>query len=294
MAYLFIRGSALDAGGLPTSEYEALAKNIIRRSLHIQPKENVIVECWNHTLDAAKEVVYQLRAAGARPMFLMEDEETYWRSVETLPTAKLGQVSAPEWAALSKADAYVFFPGPADLPRHRKNLPKSAAAAGYNSEWYRRAGKAGLRGARVLLGYVSRERAQTYGYDFDAWRERVLRASSIDFGPISRKGKKPATLPARDGEGELAAPNGDEIRKEYDKATGAKDRLGWLQVGLNPEVEYGFLQDDLVAGAVEIGIGDNTDYGGKNTSGFSFQGRLTNATVRIGKKVVVDHGHLAA
>jgi len=378
MAYLFIRGSALDAGGLPTSEYEALAKNIIRRSLHIQPKENVIVECWNHTLDAAKEVVYQLRAAGARPMFLMEDEETYWRSVETLPTAKLGQVSAPEWAALSKADAYVFFPGPADLPRYRKNLPKSAAAAGYNSEWYRRAGKAGLRGARVLLGYVSRERAQTYGYDFDAWREMVLRASSIDFGPISRKGKKLATLLARDAEVEVTAPNGtqfvcelkgrdalvedgivdaqdvengefmtgvppgyvivcpdetsaegvvrfdqpvpylgvqvtdvafqfkagkatwtagsnaDEIRTQYDKATGAKDRLGWLQVGLNPEVEYGFLQDDLVAGAVEIGIGDNTDYGGKNTSGFSFQGRLTNATVRIGKKVVVDHGHLAA
>ena len=59
-------------------------------------------------------------------------------------------------------------------------------------------------------------------------------------------------------------------------------------------MEYGFLQDDLVAGAVEIGIGDNTEYGGKNTSGFSFQGRLTNATVRVGKKVVVDHGHLAA
>src|SRR5256885_259414 len=125
-----------------------------------------------------------------RPMFLMEDEETYWRSVETLPTAKLGQVSAPEWAALSKADAYVFFPGPADLPRYRKNLPKSAAAAGYNSEWYRRAGKAGLRGPRVLLGYVSRERAQTDGYDFGAWREMVLRASSICFGPSSRKGKK--------------------------------------------------------------------------------------------------------
>src|SRR5712691_2196160 len=92
------------------SEYEALAKNIVRRSLQIQPKENVIVECWSHGLDAAREVVYQLRAVGARPMLLLEDEETHWRSAETLPPAKLGQVSASEWAAVSKADAYVFFP----------------------------------------------------------------------------------------------------------------------------------------------------------------------------------------
>lgn len=359
------------------SEYEALAKNIIRRSLHIRPKENVIVECWNHALDAAEEVVYQLRAVGARPMFLFEDEETYWRAVETLPTAKLGQVSASEWAALSQADAYVFFPGPADLPRYRKNLPKSSAATGYNSEWYRRATKAGLRGARVLLGYVSHERARAYGYDFAAWVEMIVRASSIDFAPISRKGKKLAALLSQDAKVEVTAPNGtqfvcelkgrdalvedgivdaqdvkdgefmtgvppgyvivcpdessaegvvrfdrpvpylgiqvtdvafqfkdgkaswsaganeDEIRAQYDKATGAKDRLGWLQIGLNPDVRYGFLQDDLVAGAMEIGIGDNTEYGGKNTSNFNFQGRLTNATVRIGEKVVVKNGRLA-
>jgi len=360
------------------SEYEALAKNIVRRSLKIQPKENVIVECWSHGLDAAREIVYQLRAVGARPMLLLEDEETHWRSVETLPPTKLGQVSASEWAALAKADAYVFFPGPADIARYRTNLTKSQAATSYNSEWYRRAEKGGLRGARVLLGYVSPERAATYGYDYDAWRSMIVRAGSADFGAIARKGKKLAALLSKETDVEITAPNGtrfvgelkgraaesddgivdaqdlkngefmtnvppgyvivcpdessaegvvrfdrpspflgiqvtdlafrfkdgkatwtasrnaDEIRNQYDKATGAKDRLGWLQIGLNPEVQYGFLQDDLVAGAIEIGIGDNEEYGGKNRSNFGFQGRLTNATVRVGKKVVVDNGRLAA
>jgi len=78
-------------------------------------------------------------------MLLLEDEETHWRSVETLPPTKLGQVSASEWAALAKADAYVFFPGPADIARYRTNLTKSQAATSYNSEWYRRAEKGGLR-----------------------------------------------------------------------------------------------------------------------------------------------------
>ncbi|HKW43689.1 MAG TPA: hypothetical protein VJP06_05815, partial [Thermoplasmata archaeon] len=56
---------------------------------------------------------------------------------------------------------------------------------------------------------------------------------------------------------------------------------------------YGFLQDDIVSGAVEIGIGDNTEYGGTNRTEFGFGGRLTNATVRIGNKTVVDAGRLA-
>src|SRR5213594_1201136 len=331
---------------MAVSDYEALAKNVVRRSLHIQPKENVIVECWNHGLDAAKEIVYQLRAVGARPMLLLEDEETHWRSVEDLPPTKLGQVSASEWAALAKADAYVFFPGPADIARYRKNMEKSQAATSYNSDWYRRAERAGLRGARVLLGYVSRERARSYGFEFDAWRDMILRASSVDFNAIARKGKKLAALLSKDAEVEVSAPNGtrfvcelkgraaqsddgivrfdrpvpylglqvtdvafqfkdgkatwsagtneESIRSQYGRATGAKDRLGWLQIGLNPAASYGFLQDDLVAGAIEIGIGDNSEYGGKNHSNFGFQGRLSNATVRVGKKVVVNKGRLAA
>lgn len=359
------------------SEYESLAKNIIRRTLQIKPKESAIVESWNHGSEVANEIVYQLRAVGARPMLLFEDEETHWRSVETLPPTKLGQVSASEWAALSKADAYIFLPGPADIARYRKNLAKSQAATSYNMEWYRRAEKTGLRGARVLLGYVTRERAQAYGYDFDAWRAMVVRACSVDFGAVARKGKKLAALLSKEAEVEVSAPNGtrllgelkaraaesddgivdaqdvkagnfmtnvppgyvivcpdetsaegvvrfdrptpylgtqvtdlafqfkdgratwsagangEPIRAQYETAKGAKDRLGWLQIGLNPQASYGFLQDDLVAGAVEIGIGDNTEYGGKNRSDFGLGGRLTNATVRIGKKVVVDNGRLA-
>ncbi len=359
------------------SEYEALAKNVIRKTLRIRPNESVIVESWNHGADVANELVYQLRAVGARPMSLFEDEETYWRSVETLPTSKLGHVSASEWAALSKADAYIFLPGPADLPRYRKNLPKSSAATGYNSDWYRRAEKAKLRGARLALGYASRERADAYGFDLDAWRSMLVDASSIDFLPISRKGKKIATLLSRAADVEVSAPNGTRLafalkgrdatlddgivdaedvrdgdvmagvppgqayvapdensaegvlvadlpvaylgslikgvrisfkdgkanwsaeendavmRPSWDKATGGKDRLAALGIGLNPAVKTGFLQDDLAAGVVEIAIGDNSEFGGRNSTNFYLGPKLEKATVRIGKKVVVKDGRLA-
>ena len=358
------------------SEYEALAKNVIRKSLQIKPKEGVIVECWNHGLDAGAEFVYQLRALGAKPMFLFEDEPTYWRSVETLPPSKLGQVSKAEWAALAEADAYIFLPGPGDIARYRRNMPKMSAATAYNSEWYRRGEKSGLRGARVLLGYVSPERAKAYGFDYAAWRAMVLAMGSVDFGAIARKGKRVAALLARDADVRVTAPNGtdltfrlkgraahcddgvvdaadlkegefmtsappgsayvapdettvegsvvadlpmpylgtmtrgvrlefrdgkgswssteggESIRAMWEKATGAKDRIAAISIGLNPAATYGFLQDDLVAGGVEISIGDNTEWGGKNKSSFSFGARLSQATVTIGRKTVVDGGKL--
>lgn len=358
------------------SEYEALAKNVIRKSLQIKPKEGVIVECWNHGLDAGTEFVYQLRALGAKPMFLFEDEATYWRSVETLPPSKLGQVSKAEWAALAEADAYIFLPGPGDIARYRRNMPKMSAATAYNSEWYRRGEKAGLRGARVLLGYVSPERAQAYGFDYAAWRSMVLAMGGVDFGAVARKGHRVADLLARDAEVRVTAPNGTDlafrlkgraahcddgvvdaadlkegefmtsappgsayvapdethaegrvvadlpmpylgtmtrgvrlefrdgkaswsaqeggeaIRAMWDKATGAKDRIAAISIGLNPAATYGFLQDDLVAGGVEISIGDNTEWGGKNKSSFSFGARLSQATVTVGRKTVVDGGKL--
>src|SRR2546429_8701522 len=117
--------------GASMSEYEALAKNVVRRTLHIQPKENVIVETWNHGLPIATEVVYQVRAAGARPMLLFEDEDTYWKSVTTLPESKLGQVGSHEWKAMSEADGYVFIPGPADITKIREAGEKHTAASPY-------------------------------------------------------------------------------------------------------------------------------------------------------------------
>ncbi len=361
------------------SEYEALAKNVIRKSLQIKPKENVIVETWNHGLDAAREIVYQLRAAAAKPMLLLEDEDTHWRSVETLPPTKLGQVSKSEWAALDAADAYIFLPGPADIARLRANMPKSDSAFGYNEDWYRRARRAGLRGARIALGYVSPERASSYGLDHAAWRQMILDAASADFTAISRKGRRIADLLSRDADVEVSAPNGTRLvfrlkgrtamnddgvvdaqdlraspssfmtnvppgqayvapeeesaegvlvsdlptpylgsfvrglkvtfkdghatwtaevngqayEKSWDRATGPKDRLGAFGIGLNPAAQSGFLQNDLASGVIEVGVGSNASFGGKNKTDFYLGTYLSGATVKIGRRTVVQDGRLA-
>jgi len=372
-------GDSRPDGGWDMSEYEALAKNVIRRTLAIKPKENVIVETWNHGLPIAAEFVHQLRAAGARPMLLFEDEDTYWRSVSTLPKSKLGQVGSHEWKALGEADAYVFVTGPSDINRIREfGMDRYDASTAYNDEWYRRAKKARLRGARIGLGYVTAPRAAAYGLDLDAWRRMMLDASSVDPREIVRAGRKVQALLSKRGRLEITAPNGtrfacdlvgrkahveegvvseddiergdimanlpageafvvpdersgegtivfdrpvayvgqwirgislafdngrltkwsateneDLIRKDWAEAKGDRDRLGMIDIGLNPKAQTGFLQDYVVAGSVYVSVGANDEAGGKNKTSFSLGSTITGATVRVDGKTIVERGRLA-
>ena len=199
------------------SEYEALAKSVLKNTLHLKAGENVIVEAWNHGLSVAAEFVYQIRAMGARSLLLLEDEGTFWRSAARLPKAKQGKVGTHEWAALKEADAYVFISGPADITKIREvGMEKYSAMTAYNEEWYKRAEKYRTRGARIGLGYVSAERARAYGFDLDAWRGMMLDASSADPREIRRLGRRGQRLLSGKGHVEVTAPNGTHL--EFDLA----------------------------------------------------------------------------
>lgn len=84
--------------------------------------------------------------------------------------------------------------------------------------------------------------------------------------------------------------NQDPISKQFNEASGDKDRIGFLQIGLNPKAEYGFLSDYIVEGAVQISIGDNEYIGGKNSSTFGMVATLSKATLDIDGKTIIKNG----
>jgi leucyl aminopeptidase (aminopeptidase T) len=89
-----------------------------------------------------------------------------------------------------------------------------------------------------------------------------------------------------------ARKNAEVISKQFDAASGDKERIGWLQIGLNPKAEYGCLMDHIVEGAVQIGIGDNEYVGGKNTSSFGMPATLSKATLQIDGDTIIKNGKL--
>jgi leucyl aminopeptidase (aminopeptidase T) len=90
-----------------------------------------------------------------------------------------------------------------------------------------------------------------------------------------------------------AKKNLELISKQFEKASGDKDRIGFLQIGLNPKAEYGYLMDNIVEGAIQIGIGDNEYIGGKNASSFGMIATMGRATLDIDGRTIIKNGKLS-
>jgi aminopeptidase len=87
----------------------------------------------------------------------------------------------------------------------------------------------------------------------------------------------------------------DAFKSIYDPATGTKDQLAYIDIGLNPEVELPVNTGRIVymvPGAITIGMGENVSLGGPNLSSFAFQATLTGPTLTADGKKIIANGVL--
>ena len=81
-------------------------------------------------------------------------------------------------------------------------------------------------------------------------------------------------------------------RNEWKAAKGDKDKIALFGIGFNPKAEPGYTSNNIVGGAVTIGIGANQDIGGKNKPGFFFVDQVIGATVKADGKTVIKQGRI--
>ena len=176
---------------VPADPLTTIAHQTLATTLGLRRGMGVIVESWTHMLPWARAFAVEARRMGIRPMVLYEDEEAYWRSLDRASAKELGQVGAPEWAALEAADGYVFLWGPEDRARLRE-LPEDVneKLVSYNDEWYRRARKSHLRACRVEVGRATASSARRFGVDLGAWQAELVRASQVDPKEIRASGQR--------------------------------------------------------------------------------------------------------
>jgi len=196
----------------PEPRMRALARNVLRNTLRVKRGENLLIETWSTTLPWAEATVLEARILGARPMLLLEDEATYWKSLAEAPVAHVGQTGSHDWAALKASDAHLYFYGPMDTEREEA-LPDSVArrVSANDHEWFRLVGKFGVRSARFDLGRTSEFSAKRYGVDVAEWRRELIDGATVDPRTLQRDGARIGEIFRRGRDAHVTHPNGTDL-----------------------------------------------------------------------------------
>jgi leucyl aminopeptidase (aminopeptidase T) len=211
----------------------AVGKALVERAVALHRGEELVVASWTHTLPWATACIAEARRLGARATLLLEDEGTFWRSVEIAPATRLwAGISPAVRAALHAADALIYFPGPADRPRLRALPPaRGSPFHGADDAWLALCRKAKVRGVRCLLGYASDVQGDRWNIPGALWRSQMIRAI-VDSDPRAARaaGRKAARVLAKGGALHLTAPNGTDVRLRL------RRRAPWVDDGsIGPE-----------------------------------------------------------
>lgn len=221
---------------MPASLNQKVARQVLTQTLHVQKGENVTIEAWSASLPWAAPFVNEARRLGAHPLLLYEDEPSFWEALRTGVSRTTGEVGDHEWSALTETDAYVFFFGPSEWPRYDGLTDRNTAGvAAYNPEWYRRAAKARLRGARMYMGRTSALAAERWRIDLDAWRNALQTASLASPQRMHQLGQRLARR----------LRQGKKVHLTHDNGTDLEFRLGRYPI----QVDDGLVDDqDIRAG----------------------------------------------
>jgi leucyl aminopeptidase (aminopeptidase T) len=252
-----------------------VAQSLLGTAVGLKRDENVLIETWTHTLSYAAACVVEARRLGAHPLLLFEDETTYWRSIDAAPQlARWARVGGHEWAALAQSDAYVFFPGPADMPRLRA-MPteRYGQLVGYNAEWYKRARLAKLRAVRCILGYAAEPQAQAWNVSAATWRSQLIQAMvEADPKAVRAAGQRAARKLAKGKVLRITATNGTDLTLKL------RGRRPWIDDGQvdAEDVRLGHNVTVSPPGSVAVAVDEHSAEGVAvaNRPTYTFYGRL--------------------
>jgi leucyl aminopeptidase (aminopeptidase T) len=192
----------------------AVARALVGSAVRARHGEHLAILTWTHTLPWATACVAEARRLGARPFLAVEDEAAFWRSLDLAPAARRWAGLAPPLAAaVARADAVLYFPGPADRPRlHTLPPHQLGPLLGAEDEWLSRLRRARVRGVRCLLGYASDPQADRWGVPAAMWRSQLLRGiTEVDYDRLAAAAERTARLLARGRELRLTAGNGTDL-----------------------------------------------------------------------------------
>ncbi|HYA55054.1 MAG TPA: hypothetical protein VEG42_05585, partial [Thermoplasmata archaeon] len=190
-----------------------LASVVLGQSLTVRSGETVTIETWDHALPWARQFVLEARRRGCEPTLVVEDEETFFRSLGQTRSRSVPRAPA---ALAAASDAYVYLPGPEQFPRllGLAEDDLETVVGRHGRAWWRAARRSRLRAARIVVAGATATAALRFGVDRESWERELLRASLVPPSRLARTAGDLAGRLHRARKVRIVHANGSELQVE--------------------------------------------------------------------------------
>lgn len=356
----------------------SFVERVVKSCLRIGKDDKVTIFAWRHMLDLAEAFAVECERAGAHVHTEFTTDDMWYDTVLNRSIDYLETADPFDLALAGIATASIFIAGP-ENPERMKGVPAERwmALSRADRPSYEKLRERRVRMAEIYLGYVTPQRARTYGFDFQAWKKNVEEAIDVEYEKMQELGRKVADALERSHDVRVTDPDGtdlsfilkgrkahiydgiiddediemgaiyaglpsgsvavaatetsangvissnvpypqagrlihkmglrfekgklvsfdgdkniDVLRDMCKKATGDKDKFGWLTIGLNPKANLGYTTNPIVLGTATVGIGSNKELGGTNESDYALGVTVAKPTVELDGKTIIKQGKL--
>ena len=191
------------------------ARNVVNTCLRIRGEDRVSIFTWRHTLDLAESLALECRRIGAETHLEVETDRLYYETVLNLPVKYLRLPNVFSLSLLDVATANIFISGPEDPEGLKEITPERMSAIVEGDKPYsRKFLEKKIRSASVYLGYVTKQRARTYGFDHEQWKKNVQASLDVDYDSMRKTGKKLAGMLEKASVARISAENGTDLTLE--------------------------------------------------------------------------------
>ena len=224
-------------------------KTVVNTCLRIRKDDRVVITGWSHRLDLAEAFTIECRRAGAKTLTEFSSDEIFYDTVLNAPIDRLKSANPFDLAMANVATANIFIPGPEDPKRLKEISPERIGAMSLaDRPFYDKFLANKVRTAHILSGYVTRQRARTYGFEFDAWKGSVEAAIDVNYEDMKKLGKKLAQVMEKACEVHITAKGGTDLKLNLE------GRHAHVDDGIidDVDVENGAIFTSLPGGVIQV------------------------------------------
>jgi leucyl aminopeptidase (aminopeptidase T) len=190
----------------------SFVERVVKSCLRIGKDDRVTIFAWRHMLDLAEALAVECERSGARVHTEFTTDDLWYDAVLNRPIDYLETPDPFNLALAGIATACIFISGP-ENPERLKGVPAERwmALSRADRPSYEKLLERGVRIADINLGYVTPQRARTYGFDYQAWKKNVEEAIDVEYERMQELGRRVADVLEKSHDVIITDPDGTDL-----------------------------------------------------------------------------------